>query len=551
MAKKLTWNGLLKNGKGIMPVAMAAIMTMSGAAAMMNFTASSAIPASATVYYPHESDVEVELDKGNIDLYNYLKSITPRDKRNLLVQQGDEIEFDTSKAKKVIEEDGSNLVVTSRSVEKMENNTADIATLGGIVGDLYPGAVVHADNNLVDGRPNMLPIDGINRRALPIYLDVAGNTIESQAVKNASVDTVNPAINKMLDEWFRSGKTAAANATYKCIMVHSEKQVDMALGVEGAAKKYGVDAEACMKGEKQQMLVIFNQTYYTVRTPHRTVDGLFKDNVDRKDFEDNGVTADNPGLAEVTSMSYGRQIVVKLETNNKSVDVETAWRASIGATEIKAEGKFKEIMEDTNYSVCAYGGNSNTVGELMESRTLSETNMALKDDHQFTDKTPAVPLSYSTTFIDDGTHATINRATEYVALSRQVRKPITFEVDSASLWSEKSQCLYGRKIVGIDDNNKLILGKWTKICPDKGDVKMNNISGAYAEFGFEVDVRGGTDWPYSDVFWRASDGVVNNIKIETGGTCRMANIKITVNDKEVFSKKNCDSHSSHNWEEYN
>ena len=80
---------------------------------------------------------------------------------------------------------------------------------------------------------------------------------------------------------------------------------------------------------------------------------------------------------------------------------------------------------------------------------------------------------------------------------------------------------------------------------------MNNISGAYAEFGFEVDVRGGTDWPYSDVFWRASDGVVNNIKIETGGTCRMANIKITVNDKEVFSKKNCDSHSSHNWEEYN
>lgn len=98
----------------------------------------SAIPASAEVYYPHEEDVEIELDKGNVDLYNYLKSITPRDKRDLLVQQGDKIEFDTSKAKPVIEEDGSNLVVTSRSVETMENNTADIATLGGIVGDLYP-----------------------------------------------------------------------------------------------------------------------------------------------------------------------------------------------------------------------------------------------------------------------------------------------------------------------------------------------------------------------------------------------------------------------------
>lgn len=550
MAKKLIWNGILKSGKGIMPIAMAAIMTMSGAAAMTNFAASSALPASATIKFTGDDDLEFDsmvVDDGNVALYDYLKSITPSDKGKLLVQQGESIEFDTSEAKPQIEEDGSNLVVSSRCVEKLENNTADLATLAGTVGDLYPGAVVHADKHLVDGRPNILAIDGINRRSLPLYLDLAGNTLEAQSVKNVSVGTVNPTINKMLEEWFKGNKTAAANATYKCVMVHSEKQVDMALGVEGAAKKYGVDAKACMKGEKQQMLVIFNQTYYTVRTDHKTVDGLFRNNVDADDFKKHGVTAENPGLAEVTNMSYGRQIVVKLETNNKSAEVETAWRASIGATEIKADGKYKDIMEETNYSVCAYGGNSNTVGELMESRTLSEINKALKDDLQFSAQTPAVPLSYSTTFIDDGTYATVNRATEYVAISRQVRKPITFEVDSASAWIEKSQCLYGRKIVGIDDNGKLILGNWEKICSDKGDVKMTNVSGAYAEFGFEVDVRGGTDWPYSDVFWRASDGVVNNIKIETGGTCRMANITISVNGNEVFKKKNCDSHSRHSW----
>ena len=107
MAKKLTWNGILKSGKGIMPIAMAAIMTMSGAAAMTNFAASSALPASATIKFTGDDDLEFDsmvVDDGNVALYDYLKSITPSDKGKLLVQQGESIEFDTSEAKPQIEE---------------------------------------------------------------------------------------------------------------------------------------------------------------------------------------------------------------------------------------------------------------------------------------------------------------------------------------------------------------------------------------------------------------------------------------------------------------
>lgn len=546
--KKFTWNGLLNGKKGIMPVAMAAIMTMSGAAAMTNFAASSAIPASAAVITPtnvvYAPDGEVE---GNIELLDYLKTITPGNKSKLLVQQGESIKLDTSEAKPKIEEDGADLLITTRRVEKFEDANSDLSILDGTIGSIYPGAVVRADKNLADGCPNTLPIEGKNRRPLSLYLDLAGNTLEAQSVSDVSVGTVNPKINEMLKEWFKGDNTAAAKVNYKCIMVHSEKQLDMALGVKGAANKYGVDVKACMKGDKQQMLVIFNQVYYTVRTDPKTADGLFNNNVSVEDFKKHNVNAENPGLAEVTSMSYGRQIAVLLETDNKSAAVETAWNASVSATEIKAEGKYKEIMENTKYSICAYGGNSDTVGELMESRTLGEVNKALKADLQFSAKTPAVPLSYCTNFLDDATKATVNRTTDYVSTTYQVRKPITFEVDSASLWCEKYQHLYGRKITGIDDNGKLILGNWEEIDNNKGDVKRNDIPGSYAEFGFEVDVRGGTDWPYSNVFWRANNGVVNNIKIETGGTCRMANVKISVNGNEVFNKKNCDSHSRYNW----
>ena len=465
------------------PSAMAAYADFNGAVAVIDFGLDDKEPSGNVV------------DPGNVELEDYLRSITPDDKSELLVQEGETKELSIDEKRPKLEEEGKNLIITARHIESLENNTADIASLEGTVGNIYPGAIVHADQKLADGCPNILPITGRNRRPLPLYLDISGNTLVAQDVSNVNAGTVGPKINEMLNNWFEGENKAAAKVTYKCIMVHSEKQVDMELGVQGAADKYGVDAKACMRGEKQQMLVVFNQTYYTVRTPQTTAAGLFSDNVTPDDFKKYKVDESNPGLAEVTSMSYGRQIIVKLETDSNSTEVEAAWRASVYANKIGGSAKYKSVMDNTSYSVCAYGGNSDTVGSLMESKTINEVNDALKADLQFTANTPAVPLSYSTTFIDDGTNATVNRATQYIATTRQVRKPITFEVDSASLWSEKSQCLYGRKITGVDENGKITLGGWEAICNDRGDVTKNNISPYFAEFGFEVDVRGGTDWP--------------------------------------------------------
>ena len=70
----------------------------------------------------------------------------------------------------------------------------------------------------------------------------------------------------------------------------------------------------------------------------------------------------------------------------------------------------------------------------------------------------------------------------------------------------------------------------------------------YVEFGFEFDIKGGTTWPYSNVFWTAADSKneqARNIEIKTGGTVRFASIYIIVNGRVVVNKSNFSSHIQH------
>ena len=552
-------------GKGkLIPLLLAGLLTLSAVGSTAEAAESRTTTQDTGILREVEADssstagfVEFQTDrpeiatvtaKGNTALDRYLKSIAPKDKKTLLIDKGEGSNLETIGS---VEEEGNNLIVVTRKRESLENSTETVGTLAGNLSGVYPGAIVHADSNLVDGHPTAITIDGVDRQPMRVYLDIAGNTLPAHTVDYVSEEDVLPEINKMLEDWLQNTKTVPAQISYKCVMAHSKSQLDMALGVKGAADKYGVDINACMKGEKQEMLVVFNQIYYTVKTNHATASKLFAKNVDENDLIDEGVDASNPCLAEVTSMSYGRQIVVKLSTENTSAEVEAAWNASLGSTEIKNENAYKEIMEKTSISACAFGGNPGTVGGIMSAHTIEEINEALKQDLQFSEKTPAVPLSYSTTFIDDGSSAMIVRSTDYITTKRTVRGPVSFKVSGATWWDEKEQHLYGRRVVGVDEKGNLKLSGWETLNSDTGSVSQQNISGKYVEFGFEVDQTGATDWPYSDVFWRYKDGVVNSIDIDLGGAARKASINIKVNGNSVFQTSNADSHSRHNWNEYN
>ena len=129
------------------------------------------------------------------------------------------------------------------------------------------------------------------------------------------------------------------------------------------------------------------------------------------------------------------------------------------------------------------------------------------------------------------------------AVEARKKRSIDLKIDIGSGYICKKQQFYGRKIIGVDHaTGKYILGEWEKLF-EEGDKDMNvAISANYVEFGYSFDIKGGTDWPYSGIFWQGSTDEIRSIKIVTGGGCRTASINIKVNGMTVLNYGNCSSH---------
>ena len=113
-----------------------------------------------------------------------------------------------------------------------------------------------------------------------------------------------------------------------------------------------------------------------------------------------------------------------------------------------------------------------------------------------------------------------------------------------AFYALKTSKLYGRRITGVAPDGSWILGPWEILFSKTSyDSELFSIMGTYCAFAYSFDIVWGTDWPYSGVFWNNPETRVETIRIQTAGTCRMASIRITVDDKTVVNESNCSSHS--------
>ena len=482
--------------------------------------------------------------KGRV-LESYLKEILQgKDKAQLLIDRGTGAELKPNTA--TPGENGS-FVIVRRVKDTANNNSAELVALEANQNGIWPGSIIHADSNLVDGNPSVIIGGDIKRKPVEISVDLNNNTQAPIKVENPTQGNVQAAINTMVTNWLDSGNTAAAKLNSTSSMVYSEKQLETALGIKGAGEKFGVDVKACSEGKKQEMLVIFNQIYYTARIDPLTISDLVVDSgpdaVTTDDLKANGVDTSNPGLAAVTSVSFGRKIVVRFSTDSSSTDVAAAWNASIVGNKISNDTKYKSVMDNTTFSVYAYGGSTSTAGALVaNTKDISKVNEIIAQDVDFKKGSAATMMGYSTHFLDDGSPATVQKSTEYVKTTVETRKEVNFKTNNGGIYRCKAQKLYGRPITGVDENGKLQLGGWEKLMDESTGDQSRKLNGKYAEFGFSMDVAAGTDWPYTGVFWTIDKGAAENIEISWGGGARTVWFKINVNGNEIFSDSDCSSH---------
>lgn len=124
---------------------------------------------------------------------------------------------------------------------------------------------------------------------------------------------------------------------------------------------------------------------------------------------------------------------------------------------------------------------------------------------------------------------------------------VNIEFSHRGLYVANESILYGRQIVGVNQDGTYQLGPWECIshrynvgyCSDK----TITLPATYVMFGYSFDILWGTDWPFSQEFWNNVNTPAKDIKILITGGTRTPDVLIRVNGNEVYRNDNCSAHA--------
>ncbi|VHD67587.1 streptolysin O [Streptococcus pyogenes] len=139
---------------------------------------------------------------------------------------------------------------------------------------------------------------------------------------------------------------------------------------------------------------------------------MFDKSVTFKELQRKGVSNEAPPLF-VSNVAYGRTVFVKLETSSKSNDVEAAFSAALKGTDVKTNGKYSDILENSSFTAVVLGGDAAEHNKVV-TKDFDVIRNVIKDNATFSRKNPAYPISYTSVFLKNNKIAGVNNRTEYV-----------------------------------------------------------------------------------------------------------------------------------------
>ncbi|WP_454054844.1 thiol-activated cytolysin family protein [Clostridium sp. Marseille-Q7071] len=358
-----------------------------------------------TVKSPVTTNNSSDIDSGIANL-NY-------DRNAILAVNGDNIE--SFVPKEGFESKGK-FIVVERNKKSLTTSPVDISIIDSVTDRTFPGALQLANDAFVENRPNILMC---KRKPLNISIDLPGmkngNTIK---VENPTYGNVSGAIDELVSNWnekYSTTHTLPARTQYSESMVYSKNQISSTLNVNSKVldNSLGIDFNAISNGDKKVMVAAYKQIFYTVSAelPNNPSD-LFDDSVTFQELTRKGVSNEAPPVM-VSNVAYGRTIYVKLETSSKSKDVQSAFKALLKNTNVEASGQYKDIFEDSSFTVVVLGGDSKEHNKII-TKDFDEIRNIIKENAEFSPKNPAYPISYTSVFLKDNSVAAVHNKTDYI-----------------------------------------------------------------------------------------------------------------------------------------
>ncbi|MBK7708497.1 MAG: thiol-activated cytolysin family protein [Acidobacteria bacterium] len=364
----------------------------------------------------------------NASLRQYIRSLQ-YDARKLLAVQGDggTLIVDKEKGKKNERKPGNAKIIRCvRTERSLSKNFEDVAILQPTQGVIYPGALVYADQELVDGKPR--PLTGLPRAPIDLRLDLPGLQDEgSFVIANPTDGKVQSAVNKALNFWnnstsFKDGYINPSRSNYNSTIAYSSEQLAMSLGfnVKWASGDASAQFKYSSSSEKNVVVAVYRQVFYTVTFDAPNLPEQFFDSSVTAEEAKDAFNSENPSApAYVSSVNYGRIIMLRMETDKSTSAMEAqaafnyaAGVVTVGAT---AEANYNKIISNSSITVVTMGGNAEVASEAVSARGAADLQRIIKGKNAvYSKNNPGVPIAYTVKFLKDNTVAKMGSTTDFV-----------------------------------------------------------------------------------------------------------------------------------------
>lgn len=327
------------------------------------------------------------------------------------------------------------VVICTKTKTSLKKNLSEVAIMSPAAGVVFPGALILADEDLMEGRPT--PLAALERRECTLSIDLPGLKDAHRKVM-PSGSSVQKYVNDVLESWNNDPKSQgyvnAARSFMQVTQAFSSEQTALDLGFHSkwASGNIASQFSAVSNTEKSVVVAYFKQVFYTVTmdSPEGAAN-VFADSVTTDQARECFGNEHPP--AYVRSVDYGRILMVKMETSvvDSSINLKGAFeQATSGGVTVGSDlsQKYQSIIKNSTFSAVAIGGGAETPLAVFTGNS-DEAMKGLRDYIQkgatYRRDNPGLPVAYQVAFLKDNRFAMIGFPTEYTE-TQCVRYPNGF-----------------------------------------------------------------------------------------------------------------------------
>jgi thiol-activated cytolysin len=313
---------------------------------------------------------------------------------------------------------------------------------------MYPGAIIGADS-VVAGLFTHVVLPRAPATISVSLENLAGT--KHAVIDEPSLSSYRDALSSIVDAEI-TGSTPA-NMYSEIEQVHSENQLNMALGVQASWSLGIASLRSSFNWSSQEVrsryVVRYMQSYYTVDldAPARP-SALFAPTVLLADVR--GKLDERRPPVYVSSVTYGRMVLFTFESQYSAEEMAAALEfAYSGGIDIRGDVSvtYKDILSRSRITAFILGGDAGTAAQTIDS--YDALIAFIKTGGNYSRQSPGAPIAYKLSYLKDNAPARMSFSTDYevkdcARVSQRIRVTLqSIAVDEAADAGDDLE-LYGR-----------------------------------------------------------------------------------------------------------